>query len=303
MKYMFLFIFFFGLAGVLEAASPAKDIKQGNSLFNKKEYDKALKRYQQALTKKQESDIVNFDAGTGFYKTGDYENAVGHLQKALLSDDPKLRQAAYYNLGNAFFKSGMSRENADLNQAVSSLKQALSGYDNALKFNDKDQDARYNQEIAKKELERLKQKQQQRQNQQKQNNQQTSQEAPQPSPSGEQGKENQPNQAQQEQSQGQKPEEQKEQPSPTSGEQQDQAGEENKEQPDHGQRGQSGQENPSQESLPGDKQNPSPASSGENMNKQEADMLLDEYERDEETQGLLNIMKFQRNDKPVRKDW
>ena len=56
-------------------ASPARDVRQGNALYEKGDYDASLKEYQEALDKDPESDVINFDAGTAYYKKEEYKKS------------------------------------------------------------------------------------------------------------------------------------------------------------------------------------------------------------------------------------
>jgi Ca-activated chloride channel homolog len=256
---IFIIVFLF-----FAADACANDIKKGNRLYEQGDYDSAISRYEQVLTKDPESGIVNFNLGTAHYKKGNYRPAIDHLQKSLLSDDPDFRERAHYNLGNSFFKFGLAQEGDNLKSAVSSLEQSVSQYENALKLDKEDADARHNYEVAKKELERLKQKQKQQQEQPP--------EQPKPDEAKEKDQGKQPNQ-------GDAPPQP--QPSP-----------ENKEKSSEGSSGNDRIDNP-----------PPDSSSAEDMSKKEAEQLLNSYQRSEEPRGLLNFMKGKPREAPVLKDW
>ncbi|MCK5579711.1 MAG: tetratricopeptide repeat protein [Candidatus Omnitrophica bacterium] len=162
-KLIFILVFSLGILFQSAAglASPARDVRQGNALYEKGDYDASLKEYQEALDKDPESDVINFDAGTAYYKKEEYKKSIEHLQKALLSEDEGLRQNAYYNLGNALYQ--LATQATNIEDALSSLEQSLMQYESAMNLDDKDHDARYNHEFVKKELKRLKEKQEQQQ--------------------------------------------------------------------------------------------------------------------------------------------
>ena len=84
------------------AASTRKIVEQGNDLFESEEYSGSAEKYDEALKKDSESDIVNFNMGSAYYKMGDYPKAMGHFQKALLSEQRGLKEKAHYNTGNTF---------------------------------------------------------------------------------------------------------------------------------------------------------------------------------------------------------
>jgi len=293
-------VLFLGLSLIFvrpgEAASPRAGIDAGNALYRKGDYPAALEKYQEALNKAPEEPVVNYDAGTAAYQTGDFKKAMGLLEKALLSEDKHLRAKSYYNVANAAYRYGMAQEDKDINTAVTSVEQSLSYYQEAMNLNDKDSDAPYNYKIATEELVRRKKKKQeqdeqkkQQQNQQKQKDQQQ-----------EEKKESSEKKQEQNSS---KPEEQKPQDVPQPKE--EQKPEEKKGQQEEQQNkeeGQQGKEIPQPENSEDKSQQPKPASSDE-MTPQEREMLIDQYQRQEEPKGLLNFMKHKGKEYPVTKDW
>src|SRR5207248_2845328 len=73
------------------------------------------------------------------------------------------QERTYYNLGNTEYRLGIEAQAADKKQAE--WEQAIGNYESALKLNPKDEDAKFNLELVKKQFEEL-QKQQQQQKQQ-----------------------------------------------------------------------------------------------------------------------------------------
>ena len=55
-----------------EAASPRKSVKEGNLYYQQEDYAASRDKYEEALEKDPESDIVNFNLGTALYKEKDY---------------------------------------------------------------------------------------------------------------------------------------------------------------------------------------------------------------------------------------
>ena len=129
-------------------------VKDGNILYNKGEYEKALRQYEEALVDSPDSDIVNYDIGAALYKNENYEAAVNHFEKSLLSDDEELGQKASYNLGNAEYRVAVEKESESLEEAIRLVKQSLRHYERALEMEPDDEDAKHNYEFVKKELER-----------------------------------------------------------------------------------------------------------------------------------------------------
>lgn len=267
------------------SASAGSYIKEGNKLFQEQKYDAAVEKYTEALKKEPNSDIINFNLGTAFYKKGDYQESVSNLQKSLLTDNEARKGKVNYNLGNALYKFGISQENKNLNQAIQSLEQSLGHYEKALQFDPKDKDAQYNYEFVKNELERLKKKQQEQksqgrsaepQEQQDESAKENEQQASQPT---EQNPQNQNEQAAREEEE--VPSQQQKETEETQGQQQ-----------------RALEESAEQKGAPENEQ-----ADPRQLSAKEAERLLQQYEQNEEPKGLLNFFRSKTVERPVVKDW
>jgi Ca-activated chloride channel family protein len=162
-KVMFL-CFVLGFAFAASPAAPQSFkslVNQGNELFQKGDYKKALDLYHQAEADEPENPELYYNIGSALYKEGKYEEATDKLQKSFVTQDIKNEAMAHYNQGDVYFKSG------DYQNAIKSFQKSL-------ELNPDDVDAKYNLELARKRLkEQLKPEQnknnQQKQDQQKQN--------------------------------------------------------------------------------------------------------------------------------------
>ncbi len=67
------------------AATAIEEYEAGN-------FDKAQAQFERRLQAAPESDKLHFNAGAASYKLGEFAKAVDHFTKALLSEDPKLRE-------------------------------------------------------------------------------------------------------------------------------------------------------------------------------------------------------------------
>lgn len=260
-----------GHCTAVEAVSPRRNVKEGNLLYKQGDYAASKEKYSEALEKVPESDIINFNLGTVLYKDEDYEKAIDHLQKSLLSEDDGLKKGAYYNLGNALYKFGVLNEENDISDAISTLEKSLSQYERAMEM-EEDDDAKHNYEFVKKELARLqiKQQQQQGQGQQKKSDESKDQEG-----EGDQ---------QQQQRQQQKGDEQQEQGKDQREQQgQDEQPQNQQEKEDQG-RGQSEEEDYNKQKESGGQ-----PQDAQELTQEEARMLLESYQQAEEPQGLLNV--------------
>lgn len=286
----------------VEAASPKRYVKEGNRLYQKGEYTASREKYAEALKEAPESDIINFNFGTALYKEGEYEDAANHFQKVFLSEDEDLKGKAHYNLGNALYKSGAAHEDDDMALAVSSLEKSLAQYEEALTIDEDDEDAKHNYAYVQGELERLKEKQ--KQQEQKQSQEQSQQ---QPGGSGDQRQQQQAQDRQSQEGQDQEGQEGRQQDGQT--EQQQGQDDQRDQQKQEGQLSDQ-QEISDQGGAPTgekghDKQQGTgvPPQNAQELTQEEARMLLDNYQRTEEPQGLLNARPKSSDGRPVLKDW
>lgn len=143
-------------------------VEQANDAYQQGDYPNAIEKYQQAIAQKPENDIINFDLGTAYYKNKDYIKSLKHLQKALLTEDAALQQKTHYNLGNAYYRHGITAEDQNIDTAISRLENALDHLKTAVQMDAQDADAKANKEFVEQELKRLREKKRQQQQQQKQ---------------------------------------------------------------------------------------------------------------------------------------
>jgi len=282
---LLILILFLFVSPSLAGPQAENEVKRGNLLYNKGSFEDALEKYEQALLDSPDSDIVNFNLGNALYKIKDYEKAVTHYEKSLVLDDQSLEQKASYNLGNTKYKNGIGREDTDLQGAVNLLEQSLRHYERAIELVPDDEDAKYNYEFVKKELERLKEKlkkqQQQKQSQQDKKDSDKQEE---------EDKQQQPQQKKPEQEEPQEKEDQQ---------QGDKQPEEDKEETSQGDKSQQDKGEDKRDSQQGR----SPKQSKNEMSEKEAEMLLDNYRHEEEPRGLYKE-KIQVQGLPgVLKDW
>jgi Ca-activated chloride channel family protein len=279
-----LILLFFSVCLCFAATPAKKQIKTGNLLYNKEQFPEALKHYEDALLKSPDSDIVNFDLGNALYKIKDYVKAITHFEKSLLTQDKSLEQNASYNLGNTKYKYGISKEDSDLEGAINLLKQSLRHYERALELDPSDQDAQYNYEFVKKELERLEKKLKQKPQEQKQQS------------SPQQQKQDKKESPEKDKSEQQKSQEQN---AESENKQQDISPQE-KESPHGEPQGKQDQQKASPE--PKQEGGSAQGAQGEMSDKQ-AEMALDNYRQEEEPKGLYKE-KIPVHELPeTQKDW
>ena len=309
----------------------ASESRQAKKAYEKNDYQAAADTYQKGLMKNPESDVLNYGMGTTLYKQEKYPEAIQHLEKSLLSNNPDLQSWAHYNLGNAYYRDGIHQENMNLPQTVQQLEKSLEQYSGALKHNDKDEDAKYNYEFVKKELERLKEKLQkqkqknsssQNQSQKKSNDQQKQdqgQNQQNKSSSGSQDKSQEQQSQQQQSGAGGEGKNRQDQQNQVGNTQQQSDSSEQKKNPPESSKNVSGNDQQNQEGSSSQEKQPqaldqpapgtasAPPQNGNipqgQLSSSEAKMLLENYQNDEEPKGLLNFMKNKGQESPVLNDW
>jgi Ca-activated chloride channel family protein len=129
----------------------------------------ALDEFKQLSREKTNDFRLSYNAGTAAYRAKQFDDAQKFLGAATASPDLQLQQQAFYNLGNTLFEVGEQTEEPDVKQKA--WENSAKSFENSLKLNPQDADAKNNLEFVKKKLEELKQQQQQQQNQQSKNDQ------------------------------------------------------------------------------------------------------------------------------------
>ncbi len=157
LKSNIVLMLFLAVAFAANAQSERKIIREGNKLYQQKNYPDAEVNYRKALQKKQDSKYAEYNLGNALYKQEKYEDAEKQFS-GIANDknfDKREKSGAYHNLGNSFLKQKKYEE-------------SVSAYKNALKQNPKDEETRYNLAYAQAKLLKEKQQQQQKNKDQKQ---------------------------------------------------------------------------------------------------------------------------------------
>jgi len=157
----YISILFLG-PGILFGQAGRKKVMEGNRLFSEEKYDEANNKYQDAMLEDPGSPAIQFNVGDVLYKKKSYEKAMEAYQKAMDSDDPLFQSKSYYNIGNTLYQNGK-------------LPESILAYEQALKLNPDDQDAKYNLEFVRNKLKENADKQQQQPQQDQQQQQQEQQ--------------------------------------------------------------------------------------------------------------------------------
>lgn len=122
------------LSGPAAAWSPW-EVWLGNRAYGNGDYAEAAERYRKALEEAPEDAAARLNLGDALYQQGKYAEAAAELTKAAESPSPSLRARASYELGNARFQQ-------------EDWAGAVEAYKTALRWNEDDEDARHNLQVA-----------------------------------------------------------------------------------------------------------------------------------------------------------
>ena len=190
------------------AAAPGLDA------YREGKFNDAFSQFQQTLKTHPQSraeDKLQFDSGAAAYKLKDYGKALESFSQALLSPDTGLQSRSHYNLGNTLYERGETQKSDD--KKLSDWTDALEHYEQTLKVEPQNKEAKENYDYVKKKIEELKNKKQPEQ-----------QPSPSPSPQqkDKQDQQKQQSQQDQQQQQGQSQQQQKDQQQQQQGQNQQQ---------------------------------------------------------------------------------
>jgi Ca-activated chloride channel family protein len=222
-----------GVAAILLLSFSASTFATAPGLdaYRSGKFEDAYSQFQQTLKTHPQSrveDKLQFDSGAAAYKLKDYSKAMESFSQALLSRDIGLQSKGHYNLGNTLYQRGETQKGDD--KKLSDWTNALDHYEQTLKLDPQNKEAKENYDYVKRKIEELKNKKQQQQ--------------PSPSPSPQQkdkqDKQNKQDQKQQQQDQ-QKQQQQQDQQKQQQNQQQEQQQQDQQKQQQSQQQQQQGQ--------------------------------------------------------------
>ena len=234
-------LLFVTAGGWARAATP------GLQLYEEQKFPEAYEHFQKTLQENpgaRPTDRIQFDAGAAAYKMKDYNKALQSFSQALLSKDPHLQSESHYNLGNTLYERGEA-EKSDAKK-LSNWEGALPHYEETLKAEPQNKNAKDNYEFVKKKIEELKKKQEQKPSP-----------TPSPSPSPSPQKDQKNDQKQDDKNQQQNKDQQKKDQQQKDQQQQSQNGQGSGE----GQKSENNKQSPSPTPTPAGSPTPSPAPS------------------------------------------
>jgi Ca-activated chloride channel family protein len=139
------------------AAGSAWSAPAGLTAYEQGDYETARSAFEQRLRMEPDAPDLQMNAGTAAYRLKDFGKASEYFSRAMLSEDPALRSAAEFNLGNTLFRQGEGQE--DKEKKVTDWKDAIAKYDAALKTRPDYTEAKENKERVEELLKQLEQEQ------------------------------------------------------------------------------------------------------------------------------------------------
>jgi Ca-activated chloride channel family protein len=128
-------------AGLLSCGNGRRDVVAGRQLYEAGEFERAYEAFNRAAAQ-DGNPAVRYDAGNAQYRMRRYLDAAKAWQAAQ-GAPPRLRQWTWFNLGNAYF-----RADEDAQGQGDQLRRAIGAYEEALRLDPGDLEAKWNLELA-----------------------------------------------------------------------------------------------------------------------------------------------------------
>lgn len=261
-------------------ASAVSKNNKGNSAFKKGKYAEAEALYKAAELEAPEKKEIAYNLANTYYKQGDFESAERAYEKAKNIKDPKLRQKALFNLGNALYRAGSNPQDS---AAQGKLEKAASVYKTILKNNPSDYASKFNLEKTLQKIEQMKQQQNQQNKDNKDQNKDNKDQNKDNKDQNKNDKQDKKDQQKQDKDSKQNQDKNKQDENKKDGDKKDQG------------------ENKDEQKPPEDQNKPQGKKPGE-MSEEEAKRLLDALKQDEsDMQKRLMLMRVP--SKKLEKDW
>lgn len=260
------------------------NIEEGNRLLQAGKAEDALKSFDKAVEALPEEPIAHYDRGVALYKLGKFPEAQKEFLRASEGGhDAGLKADAYYNMGNALLKQQRAKD-------------ALDAYKHTLGLRPDDRRAKWNLELALRQMqEQQKQQQQQQDNKDNKDNKDDKQQQQQQQAQDQQDKDKKDQKDQKQDDKQKQAEEQKREEEQQKAEEQKQAEEQKKQQEQQGDK-----------DKDKDKQAQRPQPKKEQpreIDKQDAEAVLDALERSEPTVQKDLARRRAENRRRPAKDW
>jgi len=141
------------------ATSSGWSAPAGLTAYEKGDYEAARSAFEKRLQMEPDAPDLQLNAGTAAYRLKDYGKASEYFSRAMLAEDPAVRSAAEFNLGNTLFRQGEGQ--GDKEKKITDWKDAIAKYEAALKTRPDYTEAKENKERVEELLKQAEQEQKQ----------------------------------------------------------------------------------------------------------------------------------------------
>ncbi|MEE3234095.1 MAG: tetratricopeptide repeat protein [Candidatus Latescibacterota bacterium] len=159
---VFVAVWFFSSASTIGDPVASKSA-EAKDLYDKGNFDDALRLYRDAQLERPNSAHLNFNVGNALFKKGDFESAVDEFNQSAERSSENLKSRSLYNVGNALY----------LQQQY---EKAAESYREALRINPNDEDFKANLELALRKMQEQEQQEQEQEEQEQEEQEQQEQE-------------------------------------------------------------------------------------------------------------------------------
>ena len=127
---------------IVQQRKARKLVRNGNDLYEKKQFTDASVAYKKALANSSFYDKASYNLGNALYQDENYKEAIPQYElTAKTAEDKYTKAEAYHNMGNAFMET-------------KNYQGAVDAYKNSLRNNPNDDETRYNLAVAQKLLDK-----------------------------------------------------------------------------------------------------------------------------------------------------
>ena len=127
------------------AASFDSKAREGVTYYNHEKYDQAVTKFQESQLEQPDQPSVAYNLANSHYRLGHYKEAVEAYKKVFAEKaSPELQQKSWYNMGNAYYRMGY-------------MDEAINAYKKALELNPGDMASKFNLEWVRKQQEKARQ--------------------------------------------------------------------------------------------------------------------------------------------------
>jgi Ca-activated chloride channel homolog len=173
LMFMMIPIFSNGQSGV------GSHVRKGNRAYERGDFTEAEQQYRKALGNKSGSLEGSYNLGGALYRQGRFPEAWDQYRALVNGNyDSLTLNKIWYNFGNASIQNHLKSQQEGMQNEVDYLSLGIEAYSEALRYNPKDADARYNLSRAL----QLKREQPQQQNKPREQQEQDRQKREQPLP-------------------------------------------------------------------------------------------------------------------------